>query len=631
MKEIVSTCIYCGMGCRLKYIVDKDKLIKVLPCPEDSVSNGKPCIKGLSIHEVVDEGRIRKPMINKNGKLKEISWERAIDEIYKMMKSFSPDETFITASGKITNEDNYVIQKFVRSVLGTNNVDSCCTRLCHAPTVAASEDCFGISCCPDYTSEMKDVDVLLVVGTNPASNYPVLFNKMMEKKRKIIAVVPLFSETAEYADIVVKLFPGTEIAFLNCIANIIAADLKEIPGQGAEEYRRVIEKYDVKSVAKICKISEKTINEVASMIKSSKSFGVMHGMGLTQHTTGVANVHSLFNLAILKRGKIFSARGEINVQGVGDMFASPNTLMLSKISERIKRFWKIDVPEERGMNIIEALCLDVPKLCVVSGFNPAHSMPDLNNIHKNLRKTFLVQADSYFNLTSRFAKLILPTPLLIERDGTITNYERLVRRVTRIREPIGLPEWKIYSMLAERFGARGFNYKNELDIFKEIIKVIPDYEGLNAEKIYSGIDEYAKKERKIERYMPEEFKGTEEMRSEQYPLILFTFRSRFQFLSSEATSKAKSLRQMYENKPHFHVSIEDAKRMKIKEWDYIKVTSKVSSITGPARLDKRIPSGFVGAHFHSEKLLVNKLFPLCFDTRCFTPNLKLVAVRVEKI
>ena len=135
---------------------------------------------------------------------------------------------------------------------------------------------------------------------------------------------------------------------------------------------------------------------------------------------------------------------------------------------------------------------------------------------------------------------------------------------------------------------------------------------------------------KFERFIPEEFEGTEEISNKKYPFVLFTFRSRYHFLSGEATSKSKTLMKMPDG-PYFYINEEDAREMKIKDGDEIKVSSKVASIKGRVKIDKRIPKGFVGTHFHFENLLINKLFPLQFDEETFTPNFKTVAVRIKPI
>ncbi len=639
--EIESVCVYCGCGCKLVYVVENGRIKKVLPCKSDKVSLGKPCIKGLTISEVVDEGRILKPYVRSGNRLKEISWEKALDKIYKKLKKASSQEVMLVGSGKITNEDNFVIQKFGRLVLETNNIDNCCARLCHAATVMGFKDNLGIGAVPHFIDDIIKCDCLFIIGSNPASNYPIIFNRILEMKKrggKVITVAPLFSETSEISDLHIKIFPGTEVALFNCIINLlieknaIRKDAKSI--KNFNELKRKVRKYDPKTVSEICKVKENVLIEAAEIIAKSKNFGVMHGMGITQHVNAIENVHSLCNLVILKKGKVFSGRGEINVQGAGDMFVAPSLIQFSSAINRrnAKKIWKKDLPVGRGMNIVEAFCLGQAKIALISGFNPAHSLPNLTVVHRNLRKMFLVQMESYFNLTSRFADLILPTPILIERTGTITNGERMVRFVRKVREPLGesLAEWKIYCKLAKLFGAEGFDYQNEFEIFQEIVKIVKAYSHLNPKDVYSGKDVYADKRIKFERFYPEEFEGVEEIRSKRYPFILFTFRSRYFFLSNEMTGKSKTLSKMPDG-PFFYINKDDAKELGIKDGDRIKVKSKVSYLIGKAKIDKRIPKGFVGAHFHFEKLLINKLFPLQFDEESFTPNFKTVAVKILKL
>jgi len=209
MEEIISSCIYCAIGCKLRYVLDKEKIVRVLPVMKDEVSEGRPCVKGLTIHEVVEKGRILKPMMREGNKLKEISWDKAFLLLYKILNKCSSGEVFFTGSGKIANEDNFVIQKFARLVIHTNNIDNCCSRLCHMPTLVAFKDAFGIGASPGYLNEVRDLDCLLVIGSNPASNHPVLFNRIVDMKRrggKLIVAAPLISETADFADYLLKLF-----------------------------------------------------------------------------------------------------------------------------------------------------------------------------------------------------------------------------------------------------------------------------------------------------------------------------------------------------------------------------------------------------------------------------------------
>jgi len=639
MEEIISSCIYCANGCKLKYIVENGKITKVLPVSNDEVSEGKPCVKGLTIHEVVDEGRILKPMVREGDKLKEISWDEAFSILYKILNKYSPDEIFFTGSGKITNEDNFVIQKFVRLVLHSNNIDNCCTRLCHMPTLIAFKDAFGIGASPGYLNEVKDVNCLFVIGSNPASNHPVLFNRIMEMKKKggkIIVVSSIFSETANFADLYIGMLPGTELLFLNTLINlVIEKKIYRKTPDGFEELKNLIQSYTPENFERITGIKKEKIYEVVEIFEKSQKIGITHGMGLTQHTNAVEILHSLTNLAMLLDAKILTNRGEINVQGSGDMLTLPIPLQFNEDvnQENLKKIWGENLPTEKGMNIIEAIGFGNAKVAVITNFNPAQSMPDLNRIHRNLRNIYLVQFDSYFNLTSNFAKLILPSPLLIEREGTITTGERRIRFVKRVRNPIGeaLEEWKVFCKLAKMFNATGFEYKNAFEIFNEATKIVKAYNGIDAKKVFAGEDCFADKKIKFYKLNPEKFKGFEDTNSKDYPFFLFTFRSRFHFLTNEATSKSQTLNKIKEEGPFFYLNEEDAKSLGIKNFDEVIVKSRVASIKGRAFISKKILKNCIGANFHFEELLINKLFPLEFDPKAFTPNFKCISVKIIKM
>jgi len=326
MEKVESTCIYCGCGCKLNYHVQDNKIIKISGCETDDISDGKPCIKGLTINEVFDKNRIKTPLIRKNQELVEATWTEAIDKIYEKVKSVSPDEIFLNGSGKITNEDNLLLYKIGKCVLDTSNVDSCCGRLCHISTVKGVADCFGAKNLTTI-SNLDNIDTLFIIGSNPASNYPVFWNKVMKKKNqiKIISVQPLENLTSELGNSYTQIEPGTETALLNGIINYLIKtnsfdkQAKELPD--FETLEEITKKYDASYISKICNINEEKFLEVCKKISDSKKLGVFHGMGFTQHVNSMENIYSLLNLVILKDASILTLRGEINVQGVGDVFS----------------------------------------------------------------------------------------------------------------------------------------------------------------------------------------------------------------------------------------------------------------------------------------------------------------------
>ncbi|MBM4402657.1 MAG: molybdopterin-dependent oxidoreductase, partial [Candidatus Cloacimonetes bacterium] len=636
---IISPCIYCGLSCKLKYQVENEKIVGIAGDANDEVSGGQPCIKGLTIKEVTAKNRNLEPQIRKNGNLRKASWDEAYDFILQNTKDLAPQELFFCGSGKTTNEDNYVLQKFARLVFKTNNIDSCCTRLCHAPTVMAMQDCFGTS---NLTclKNLEKIDSLLIFGSNPASNYPVFWNKVLAEKRRralaIIIVQPMYSLTsktvANAADTeIIFIEPGSEVAFLNGIINYLLQNrayfTKAEKYEGFARLKEIVKTYSPELVEKITKVEKSKFLKLCQVLGKSKVLGVFHGMGLTQHINGIENIHSLLNLMLLKNGFILTLRGEVNVQGVGDMACEPTA------KPDFAKVWNADLPLEKGKNLIEAFLIEPVKAAFISGFNPAQSLPNLNRVHKILSTMFLVQMEAQENLTSQFANVILPIPLLCEREGTVTSGERRVRKVNQVVKPPGevKSEWQIYQELAKLLAKEEhFSYSEPKEIFREIIKSIPDYQNLEVESIWAGADGWPKKEIKFQRFYPEKFEGCDDPRSKKYPFILTTFRSPFSFLTNEVTENSETLKKM-EKRPSFHLNPADAETLRIKNEDKVKVESVISALTAKALLDSDIPKGLIAAHFHSRKLLVNKLFPLEFDEESFIPNFKATAVKVEKV
>lgn len=638
--EVKSICPYCGCGCRLVYVSESEKIVRILPDKEDRVSEGKPCIKGLTVHEVADKARLKYPLIRKERTEKRVSWKQALEYIHENIKDLAPEEIAFYGSGKITNEDNWAILKFAKIVVQTNNTDSCCGRLCHIATVEALVNCLGNSNLT-YMDTVNEIDTLLIIGSNPASNYPVFFNRLLKRKNeiKIISVQPIYNITSRFSDVFVYIEPGTEVVFLNALANYLiqkkAYNEEAKSLEGFNLLKETVKNYTPELVEKICRIPREEFIKIAEIIAASKNFGIFHGMGLTQHVNAIKNVHSLLNLMLLKNGKILSLRGEINVQGVGDIGFLPNKFPTGGFETlfELEKIWGCKLPVEKGKTIVESLIIDPVKAAFISSFNPAQSLPALKKVHKNLENMFLVYMDSYESLTASFADVILPTPALFERRGTITTGERLVRVVNPVRHAPGeaTPEWKIYKELAKLFGKeKFFTWQNEKEIFEEIIKTVPAYRILDPEKIYNGIDMFADKSIKYRRFMPERFEGKDEVRSAEYPFLLTTFRSKYQFLTGEMTEHSETLKKADEG-PYVYINPEDAKKLGIEDGEIVKITSEEDSIQAKIKISDNIPKGVLATRFHYKELLVNRLFPAKFDEKTHTPNYKCISVRIEKV
>ncbi|MGD2095106.1 MAG: molybdopterin-dependent oxidoreductase, partial [Phycisphaerales bacterium] len=175
---VLTTCPYCGCGCNFYLAVINGKVVDVAPCFTDRISQGKLCIKGRRAHEFIgSEHRLTKPLIRRNGQLKEASWDEALDFITKGLSDIKsesgPDAIGLLSSAKCTNEENYLMMKLARAVVGTNNVDHC-ARLCHASTVVGLVAAFGSGAMTNSIPEVAEAKCILVTGSNTIEQHPLI-------------------------------------------------------------------------------------------------------------------------------------------------------------------------------------------------------------------------------------------------------------------------------------------------------------------------------------------------------------------------------------------------------------------------------------------------------------------------
>ncbi len=592
-----STCIYCGCGCLLDYNVKGNRIISVKGIKKDDISEGTPCIKGLTINEVYDKNSINHPRI----KGKRTSLDKALDYIYERTKDIAPNEVFFNTSGKITNENCFAIQEFAQNVFGTPNIDSCCGRLCHNATVMAMNDVFGT---PNLTrmSNVDKIDLLFVIGSEPERNYPVFYYKLLRKKVRTI-YVNAFLKGKD----VITITPGSETCLLNGLIHELIKKGKKSNAGGFKQLKEVTARFDKRYVTRTCGIGSRDYDELVNDLANARKIGYFHGMALTQHLNSIENVHSLLNLCLLTDGVILSLRGEINVQGAGDVSAA--------LEKKVK-----------GLNIIEALVLSPVKAAFITEFNPFKSLPDLNQVGRKLRKTFIVYFGSYENEASKKADVVIPIASLLESEGTITNGERRIRKVNRVingRKQL----WEILDLLAEKYG-RHLNFRSSRSIFSSLKRKVRAYSHVDAAALWKGKDQWADKSVRHRRFMPEEFDGLDDVRTKEYPFILTTRRSAYSFLGNEITKGSRTLKRQQE-KPGFYFNEDDFRKLGIKEGQEVVIRSVVSSLKGKAYISKSTPKGIIYAFMHYSSLPVNRLFPLRFDEESFTPNYKCIAVNVS--
>ncbi|MBU1782854.1 molybdopterin-dependent oxidoreductase, partial [bacterium] len=413
-QKTVTICPYCGCGCSLVLNTKDNQIIKVTSSEDESVNNGNLCVKGkFGLDFVNHPDRLTSPLIKDKttGEFKKVSWEEAISMISLKFKDiiekYGSDSLAGMASAKCTNEENYLFQKFIRAVVGTNNVDHC-ARLCHAPSVVGLAASFGSGAMTNSISEIKDTDCILIIGSNPTENHPIIgmeIKKAVRKKAKLIVIDPRLIELAEIADLHLKHLPGSDVALINGLLKIIIdEDLydQEFIETRCEDFdllKEVVSKYTKDYVKEITGVNGEDLTKAAKIYAQSKKATIIYAMGITQHTTGTDNVLSLANLAMLTGnvGKestgVNPLRGQNNVQGACDVGALPafypgyQKVTDEKIKDKFEKAWQVSLSDKVGLTIPEMLkeaSLKNLKAMYIMGENPMISDPDIGYVERAL-------------------------------------------------------------------------------------------------------------------------------------------------------------------------------------------------------------------------------------------------------
>jgi formate dehydrogenase major subunit len=340
-----TVCTHCSVGCAVDAVVENGVWVRQEPVFDSPINLGAHCAKGAALREHGHgEYRLRYPMKLVNGKYERISWDTALTEISAKMqdlrKASGPDSVYFIGSSKHSNEQAYLLRKFV-SFWGSNNCDHQ-ARICHSTTVAGVANTWGYGAMTNSYNDMQNSKVALYIGSNAAEAHPVSLLHMLHAKEngtKMIVVDPRFTRTAAKADEYVRIRSGSDIPFLFGLLHIIFKngweDKKYINDRvyGMEEVKKdVLAKWTLDKVEEACGVNPEQMLKVATMLNENRPGTIVWCMGQTQHTIGNAMVRAscILQLALGNVGKsgggtnIF--RGHDNVQGATDVGPNPDSL-----------------------------------------------------------------------------------------------------------------------------------------------------------------------------------------------------------------------------------------------------------------------------------------------------------------
>ncbi|MEU5644453.1 formate dehydrogenase subunit alpha [Streptomyces milbemycinicus] len=670
-----TTCGYCGVGCALDVVTRDGEVTAVLPARDGPVNQGHACVKGRFAHGyLTSPERLTRPLLRRDGRLEAIGWDEALGEVARGLRTVidtgGPDAVAAISSARATNEENYLVQKFMRVVVGTNNVDNC-SRLCHSPSAAGLTASFGLSGGTDTFDDVERSDCLLVVGANPVEAHPVVGARLLRRVlhgAKLVVADPRAVGLALHADVHLRPRPGTNVALFHGLAHVLLAEgladegfLRE-RATGLPELAELLDDYPPDRVADLTGVPAADLVAAARLYGRARQPAIVYGLGVTEHLHGTDGVRSLANLAILRgavgtdRGHgVNPLRGQNNVQGASDMGALPDLLPgYGKVTDpavrsRAEAVWGAPVPARPGLRIPDMFAAaragNLRALWVI-GEDVCATDPDTNQVARALDTCPLVICNELFlSETARHADIVLPAASWLEKDGTFVNFDRRFQRVRPGVPPPGeaRTDFEIVHAVATAMGI-DIGCPTPAEALAECGRVAPVFAGLSHDRLERdgaipwpcpdpGRPGEAKlyKERfatpdgrahlAVSPYLP-----PGEQPDDDYPLILVTGRRWAHYNSGSMTRRGGNL--TLDPIDFLDLNPDDALRYEVHDGLPLTLESRHGQAHLIARISEQTAPGQVFCSFHFPASGVNRLTSDHADTVTSCPEYKVTAVRV---
>ncbi|MFN2176490.1 MAG: molybdopterin oxidoreductase family protein [Anaerolineales bacterium] len=539
------------------------------------------------------------------------------------------------------------------------------------------------------TNSMDDIvenaEAMLIIGSNTTEQHPVFGTKIRQAVRtrgvKLIVADPRKIDITEFAVLHLQHKPGTDVALINGLMNIILKqgwhdnEFIQERTEGFEEFKNTIESYPPDTVSEITGISISDLEKAAEILGKSKPMAVMWAMGITQHIVGVRNVMSLANLQMLlgnmgiPGGGVNPLRGQNNVQGACDLGGLPNVysgyqqVTNQEVSEKFKVAWGAEMSINAGLTVTELIPSAGEgniRALYIMGEDPIMSDPDSNHVRDCLEKCeFIIVQEIFPSETTPYADVLLPGVSFAEKTGTYTNTERRIQMVHKAIEPIGdaREDWRIISDLANAIIKNGhrkinngpyanWNYEDTDQIMSEIAELTPIYAGVSHERLEKGerlqwpvkdrdhagtpILHVGKFARGLGKFSSIDHIPPAEMPDDEFPMLLSTGRVLYHWHGGEMTRRSKGLVSVYDHSL-IEINPYDAENLGLVDDMDVSVSSRRGRIEARVWITERVPPGMVFSNFHFPESAANELTIAALDPVAKIPEYKICAVKVSPI
>ncbi|MEI7071130.1 formate dehydrogenase subunit alpha [Pectobacterium versatile] len=689
MKKITSVCPYCGAGCKLKLVVEGNKIIRAEAA--DGVTNqNELCLKGYYGWDFLNDTqlltpRLTQPMIRyeKGGKLTPVSWDVAIrytaQRLSEIKEKYGPRSIMTTGSSRGTgNETNYVMQKFARAVLNTNNVD-CCARVCHGPSVAGLQEVLGNGAMSNSIGDIENSKCLLIFGYNSADSHPIVARRVVKARQngaKIIVCDPRRIEAARIADQHLQLNNGCNMALVNAFGYVLLEERLYNQNyvdrftEGLEAYRDIVKDYAPEAVEHLTGVPAAEVRQAMRTFAAAPSATIMWGMGVTQFGQAVDVVRGLAGLALLtgnlgrENVGVGPVRGQNNVQGACDMGVLPNMFpgyqSVTDPDTRAKfaAAWSISpavMDDQIGTRITEVPHLALEgkiKAYYIMGEDPLQTEADLGLVRKGIEALdLLVVQDIFMTKTAEVADVLLPATSWGEHGGVFTCADRGFQRFEKAIEPKGdvKRDWEIISLIASAMGYP-MHYEDNQQIWDEMRSLCPLFYGVTYEKMgelghiqwpcptleHSGTP-YLYQGNHFDtpsgkgKLFATQWRAPAEVPDEKYPLVLCTVREVGHYSCRSMTGNCAALQALADEPGCVQMNPEDATQLGIKDKELVWVSSRRGKVISRADVSERINRGTIYMTYQWWIGACNELTQDNLDPISKTPETKYCAAKVDVI
>jgi formate dehydrogenase major subunit len=677
IKRTKTVCTYCGVGCSFEVWTKDRQILKIQTHKEAPVNGISTCVKGKWGWDFINsEDRLTKPMIRKGKEFVEASWEEALAliaaNLHSIKNKYGPHSIGYVASSKCSNEENYIFQKFARSVMGTNNVDNC-SRYCQTPASTGLMRTVGIGGDSGTVQDLIDSELVIIIGANPAESHPVIATRVKRAHKlhgqKLIVADIRKHEMAERADLYIHPKPSTDLIWLSAVTKYILdqgwEDKEFLKNRvnGLEEYIASLDKYTLEYASETTGLKKEELIKFATMIHEAKSACICWAMGITQHKGGSNASTAISNLLLItgNYGRpgtgAYPLRGHNNVQGACDFGTMPpwmpgyESIHDSEVRSRYEHAWGVNLSDEPGLNnhqMVEAM--DKGKLKALYLFGEDMSFVDSNSNHVESgfeKLEFFVVQDIFFSRTAQFADVILPAAPSLEKEGTFVNTERRIQRFYQVFEPLGnsRPDWKIIQELANRLGAE-WNYQHPSEIMAECASLATMFAGVNYDLLEGWEsqlwpvlkdgtstpllykDRFALPDGKAKLFIADWIEPVDS--GEEFDLHLNNGRILEHFHEGNMTYRSAGLIHKVAH-PWVEVSLELAKERNVKDGSLVKLTSPYGMVKVRVIVTDRVKGNELYLTMNTREVMeaVNRLTSSYHDIPTHTPAFKEASVKME--